>query len=361
MPLRSTTAAAVLAPGGPIGHDAAVMSNTVLVTGAAGFIGHHLVCHLLATDHDLHVVAYDLLTYAAHPDTVATLRAHPRVTLVQGDVADRASLDATLATHRPRAALHLAAESHVDRSIATPDAFIHTNVVGTFTLLEALRAALLPDTFRLVHVSTDEVFGALEPGDAPFTEASPYAPRSPYAASKAAADHLVLAAFHTYGLPAIVTHSTNNYGPGQHPEKLIPRTLSRLVAGRPVPIYGDGLHVRDWLHVDDHAAALVAALHLGSPGQRYLFGARCERTNLDLAAALADRVDARMPTGSGSPSRRALLTHVDDRPGHDRRYAVDPTRAETELGWRATTPLEAGLDATTDWYTNHSTWTTLAP
>ncbi len=340
------------------------MSNTLLVTGAAGFIGHRLVRHLLTADPTAHVIALDRLTYAAHPDTIAALRAEPRVTLVVADVADRSALDAVLRDHRPRALLHLAAESHVDRSIASPDAFVHTNVLGTFTLLEAVRAALhthLPSGFRLVHVSTDEVFGALEPGAPPFSEDSPYAPRSPYAASKAAADHLALAAFHTYGVPVVVTHSTNNYGPGQHPEKLIPRTLSRLLAGRPVPIYGDGLHVRDWLHVDDHAAALAVAFARGAPGRRYVFGARSETTNLALATTLAFRLDARLPPSPGGRRSLALLTHVDDRPGHDRRYAVDPSRAERELGWRAAVSFEVGLDATIDWYVAHRAWTALAP
>ena len=316
----------------------------IVVTGGAGFIGANLVRHLLATEHE--VVVLDALTYAAWPVAVEELQEHPRFTFVRGDLCDGPLVAALLAERQPDAVLHLAAETHVDRSIKDPTPFLATNVTGTFTLLEAVRRTSLPPGFRLVCVSTDEVFGALGPTGF-FDESSPYRPSSPYAASKAAADHLARAWAHTYGLPVIVTHACNNYGPWQFPEKLIPLAIARACAGEPIPVYGDGLQVRDWLFVADHARALALVVERGEPGQSYVVGGRDERPNRDVLAALCAELDRARP--AGAPHAR-LLTRVTDRPGHDRRYAVDPSKIERELGFAPRVSFAEGLRLTVEWY-----------
>jgi len=332
----------------------------LLVTGGCGFIGSAVVRRVLRTT-DWSVVVLDKLTYAAEPRALEETAADPRYRLVVGDVTDAELLARLFAEYRPNAVLHLAAESHVDRSIDGPEVFLATNVVGTFRLLEAALAywKRLPEPersrFRFHHISTDEVFGALAPEDAPFRETSPYDPRSPYAASKAAADHLVRAWWHTYGLPVLISNASNNYGPWQFPEKLIPLALTKALAGEPIPVYGRGEQVRDWLHVDDHAAALLAILGRGRVGRTYLVGARAERTNLELVRTLCAILDELVPNSPHRPHAQ-LIRFVADRPGHDRRYAIDPTRLEAELGWRPSRSLEEGLRATVAWYLAHRDW-----
>jgi len=340
-------------------NDAPPFRN-VLVTGGFGFIGAHLVRALRAADPDLRIVNLDLETYAADPARLADLEGDPRLVHVRGDVADHALVTEVMGDHRIQAVLHLAAESHVDRSIADGAPFVHTNVVGTFTLLEAARRAWAcvgagteagPGAGaaepRFVHVSTDEVFGDLGPADPPFTEASPYAPSSPYSASKAAADHFVSAAWRTWGTPVILTHSGNNFGPGQHEEKFLPTVIGAALRGEPVPIYGSGTHVRDWIHVEDHVAALLRILARGRPGRRYLVGAENERENLALARTVLDLLDRLHP--AGAPHAR-LLTSVEDRPGHDRRYALDARRLREELDWSPRRSFPEALEGTVAWY-----------
>jgi len=334
-----------------------VRDAPILVTGGAGFIGSALVRHLVL-DLDQSVVNVDLLTYAGHRASVASVEASPRYRFAQVDIANAPQVDGLLRLHRPRAIVHLAAESHVDRSIAGPAAFVHTNVVGTFTLLEqATRYWLtLPvderDAFRFVHVSTDEVFGSL--GDVgAFDAASPYRPSSPYAASKAASDHFARAWRRTYGLPVIVTTSTNNYGPRQHPEKLIPLVLHQALAGAAIPIYGAGTQVRDWMHVSDHVQGLVAALERGVAGETYLLGAHDPRANTDIVARLCALLDLARP--DHAPHAR-LVTHVADRPGHDERYAVDTTATREALGWAPVVSLDEGLRDTVAWYLANQAW-----
>jgi dTDP-glucose 4,6-dehydratase len=331
----------------------------VLVTGGCGFIGSAVIRHMIrATGHV--AINLDKMTYAASEDALEEALHHPRHILIRADIADAAAMAQVFATHAPDAVMHLAAESHVDRSIDGPADFITTNVVGTFTLLQAVRAywsGLEPrrkQTFRFHHVSTDEVFGALRPGDPPFTEETPYDPRSPYSASKAASDHLVRAWHHTYGLPAFVSNTTNNYGPWQFPEKLIPLVTLNALEGQPLPVYGDGSNRRDWLFVDDHAEALVRVLELGEPGGTYAIGARQPRSNLEVVRAICAYVDMRLPDSAGP--RERLITFVPDRPGHDFRYEIDPSRAQAALGWKAAHDFEAGLAKTIDWYLANRTW-----
>ena len=328
----------------------------ILVTGGAGFIGSALVHHLIA-DTDDSVVNLDKLTYAANPLSLTALADHPRYRFVQADITDGAALAAAFAAHQPDAVLHLAAESHVDRSIDAPGAFVATNLLGTFTLLEAARAYFAGldgdrrERFRVVHVSTDEVYGSLGPIGA-FSEDSAYAPNSPYAASKAGADHLARAWGLTYGLPVIITNCSNNYGPRQFPEKLIPLLILNALAGQPLPIYGDGLNVRDWLFVEDHASALVEVLRHATPGAKYMIGGGSESTNLAIARQVCALLDEMRP---GLPHDR-LLTFVADRPGHDRRYAADFSRITRELGWRPRHSLEGGLRRTVEWYLDNRAW-----
>jgi dTDP-glucose 4,6-dehydratase len=334
---------------------APVMMSPILVTGGAGFIGFNFVRELLAAEPSAEVVVLDKLTYAGNPRSLASLGDEPRLSLVRGDIADRPLVRALLDRVRPAAIVHFAAESHVDRSIDSPADFIHTNVVGTFALLEETRRYLAsaPAGFRFLHVSTDEVFGALGPTGA-FVETSPYAPRSPYAASKAASDHLVASYVHTYGVPAVITNCSNNYGPYQFPEKLIPLVITNALAGEPLPVYGRGENVRDWIHVADHCAALRAVLARGRIGEPYLVGARSERRNLDVVHAICDLLDELAPRG---PGHRALIRFVADRPGHDFRYAIDPSKLERELGWRAAISFDAGIRQTVTWYLANGAWT----
>jgi dTDP-glucose 4,6-dehydratase len=331
---------------------------SIMVTGGAGFIGSAVVRKLLE-DGARQVVNVDRLTYAASPATLEDVAADPRYRLEQVDVCDRLALRRVFAEHAPRAVLHLAAESHVDRSIDGPADFVHTNLVGTFTLLEEARRHWMAldgaarEAFRFVHVSTDEVYGALG-AQGHFREDSPYRPTSPYSATKAGSDHLARAWHHTYGLPVVVTNCSNNYGPYQFPEKLMPVVILAALEGRAIPVYGRGENVRDWLYVDDHAAGLVAAMERGRPGATYCFGGRCERRNVDLVRDLCRAVDALTPDPDGP--RERLIRFVDDRPGHDFRYAVDCAHAESELEWRARTPYGEGLKRTVAWYLNRRDW-----
>ena len=331
----------------------------LLLTGGCGFIGSAVIRYLVThTDHS--VINVDKMTYAASEDSLGLARSHNRHMLVRADVADPGAMRAVFETHRPDAVMHLAAETHVDRSIDGPGPFIHTNVIGTYTLLDAARAYVgqLPqdrrDAFRFHHVSTDEVFGALGPSDPPFTEATGYDPRSPYSASKAASDHLVRAWHHTYGLPTMVSNTTNNYGPWQFPEKLVPLVLLNALEGKTLPVYGDGSNMRDWLYVDDHAEALVRVLERGQPGATYAIGARQPRTNLQVVEAICDALDARRPDPAGP--RRRQISFVADRPGHDFRYEIDPSVSEAALDWRAPHNFERGLGATVEWYLANAAW-----
>ena len=331
----------------------------LLVTGGCGFIGSAVVRHLLRrTGHA--IVNVDKLTYAASEEALEEARHHNRHVLVCADIADGSAMRQVFATHQPDTVMHLAAESHVDRSIDGPGDFVRTNVVGTFTLLEAARAywaGLDPRraaAFRFHHVSTDEVFGALGLDDAPFTEDSPYDPRSPYAASKAASDHLARAWHHTYGLPVIVSNTCNNFGPWQFPEKLIPLVTLNALEGKELPVYGDGSNCRDWLFVDDHAEALVRVVESGEPGATYAIGARQPRTNLQVVHAICAALDRRLPDPAGPRSR--LIRFVTDRPGHDFRYEIDPRRTEAALDWRAPHDFDTGLEQTIDWYLANRAW-----
>jgi dTDP-glucose 4,6-dehydratase len=331
----------------------------IFVTGGAGFIGSNFVLDWLARDEEP-VLNLDALTYAGNLENLATLDGDPRHVFVKGDICDRALLDRLLAEHRPRAILHFAAESHVDRSIHGPGEFVRTNVEGTFTLLEAARAhwVKLGDkdraAFRFHHVSTDEVYGSLGADDPAFTETHLYQPNSPYSASKAASDHLVRAWFHTYGLPVLTTNCSNNYGPFHFPEKLIPLMIVNALAGKPLPIYGDGLNVRDWLFVKDHCSALRAVLARGLPGEVYNIGGWNERTNRQIVDAVCTLLDELRPDLSGPHSR--LISFVTDRPGHDRRYAIDAHKIERELGWRPAESFESGIRKTVQWYLENGDW-----
>ena len=332
----------------------------ILVTGGAGFIGSAVCRHLIAaTDH--RVVNLDKLTYAANLSSLAPVGNSPRYHFVQGDICDGVLVAALLREHAIDAIMHLAAESHVDRSIDGPATFIETNIVGTYTLLDAARQYWAearrkdPDGFRFHHISTDEVFGDLPFDGTKFTEQTPYQPSSPYSASKASADHLVRAWHATYGLPVVVSNCSNNYGPYHFPEKLIPLTILNALEEKPVGVYGKGENVRDWLHVEDHAEALVAVLERGRTGQSYNIGGNAERTNLAVVETICDLLDQRRPLAEGG-SRRSLITFVEDRPGHDRRYAIDASKIAAELGWRPKHSFEVGIAGTVDWYLENESW-----
>jgi dTDP-glucose 4,6-dehydratase len=332
---------------------------TIIVTGGAGFIGSNFVLDWLA-GCDERVVTLDALTYAGNLENLASLQGDARHVFVQGDIGDRALVDGLLAEHRPRALVHFAAESHVDRSIHGPGAFIKTNVEGTFTLLEAARAhwgTLAGDekaAFRFLHVSTDEVYGSLGPGDAAFTETHPFEPNSPYSASKAASDHLVRAWHHTYGLPVLTTNCSNNYGPYHFPEKLIPLMIVNALAGKPLPVYGDGMQIRDWLYVKDHCSAIRTVLAGGRPGETYNVGGWNEKPNLEIVKTVCALLDTLRPAAEGPYAR--LITYVKDRPGHDRRYAIDARKIERELGWRPAETFDTGIRKTVQWYLEHADW-----
>ncbi|TNC74804.1 dTDP-glucose 4,6-dehydratase [Rubellimicrobium roseum] len=326
----------------------------LIVTGGAGFIGSAVVRLAVARGHE--VVNLDALTYAANLANVAQVTNSPLYRFEQADIRDRAALDRIFTAHRPDAVMHLAAESHVDRSIDGPGTFVETNVTGTFNLLEAARAHWLregkPEGFRFHHISTDEVFGTLG-ADGQFTEETPYAPNSPYSATKAASDHLVRAWHETYGLPVVLTNCSNNYGPFHFPEKLVPVVILNALHGKPIPVYGQGLNVRDWLYVEDHADALLTVLERGAVGRSYNIGGENEARNIDLVRTICALLDEMRP--QGAPHDR-LITYVADRPGHDLRYAIDPTRLREELGWRPSVTLEEGLRRTVDWYLRNEDW-----
>jgi len=332
---------------------------TLLITGGAGFIGSNFVLDWLARS-DEPVVNLDALTYAGNLANLATLHGDGRHLFVQGDIGNRVLVDQLLREHRPRAILHFAAESHVDRSIHGPAAFIKTNIEGSFTLLEAARAywtALEGEakaSFRFHHVGTDEVYGSLAPDAPAFTETHPYEPNSPYAASKAASDHLVRAWHHTYGLPVVSTHCSNNYGPFHFPEKLIPLMIVNALAGKPLPVYGDGRQIRDWLYVGDHCSAIRAVLAHGRPGETYNIGGWNEKPNIDIVKNVCALLDELRPDQAGPYAR--LISYVKDRPGHDRRYAIDARKVERELGWRPAETFESGIRKTVQWYLDHGDW-----
>ena len=331
----------------------------LLVTGGAGFIGANFILDTIAATGEP-VVNLDNLTYAGNPRNLDSLRGDSRYLLVHGDINDRALVKQLLASHRPRAIVHFAAESHVDRSIQGPADFVRTNMVGTFSLLEEARvwwsalAGSEKKGFRFLHVSTDEVYGSLGPGDPGFNELTPYAPNSPYSASKAGSDHLVRAYHHTYGLPTLTTNCSNNYGPFQFPEKLIPLMIHNALAGKPLPVYGDGCNVRDWLYVGDHCAAICEVLARGRAGETYNVGGNAEMKNIDVVNTVCALLDASRPRGAGSYA--SLVTYVGDRPGHDRRYAIDASKIRTELGWSPRESFESGLGKTVRWYLDHGDW-----
>lgn len=346
----------------------------ILVTGGAGFIGSNFVLQWCASNNEP-LVNLDALTYAGNLANLASLEGNPQHRFVHGDIGDAGLLARLFAEHRPRAVVHFAAESHVDRSILGPEAFVETNVVGTFRLLEAARAywqSLEGEEragFRFLHVSTDEVYGTLGPNDAPFSETTPYAPNSPYSASKAASDHMVRAYHHTYGLPVLTTNCSNNYGPYHFPEKLIPLMIVNALAGKPLPVYGDGMQIRDWLYVEDHCAAIRRVLEAGTPGEVYNVGGWNEKANIEIVqtvcalldelAPLSGNADARatMQAAGLSAERYAeLIAYVADRPGHDRRYAIDARKIERELGWRPAETFETGIRKTVQWYLANPQW-----
>ena len=334
--------------------------NAILVTGGAGFIGSNFVLHWIKNAGTV-VVNLDLLTYAGNPANLTALEGDSRHQLVRGDICNAELVAALLREHRPRVIVHFAAESHVDRSIVAPGAFIRTNVQGTFTLLEQARLfwSELDEAgrraFRFLHISTDEAYGSLGPEDSAFSESTAYAPNSPYAASKAASDHLARAYHHTYGLPVLTTNCSNNYGPFQFPEKLIPLMILNALEGKPLPVYGDGCNVRDWLFVEDHCSAIRAVIERGRVGETYNIGGNSERKNLDVVAAICDLVDELHPDAALRP-RKKLIAFVTDRPGHDRRYAIDASKISRELGWRPAEEFESGLRKTVAWYLEHGAW-----
>lgn len=330
----------------------------ILITGGCGFIGSNLVRHFLR--HDYHVVNLDKLTYAGNRSSLADIEDNPLYTFVRGDICDLPFLRGLLAEHRPSGILNLAAESHVDRSIDSPDEFIQTNIVGTSRLLSAsleyFNSPFCPDKegFRFLHISTDEVFGSLGK-EGYFTESTPYDPRSPYSASKASSDHLVRAWHHTYGLPALVTNCSNNYGPCQFPEKLVPLVINSAIRNKEIPVYGDGENIRDWLYVEDHCEALGLVLERGKPGETYNIGGNSERTNIEIVRTICRLLDEMDPRGDGKPYEEQI-TFVKDRPGHDRRYAIDPSKITGELGWKPKTIFDEGLRKTVKWYLENQPW-----
>lgn len=336
-------------------------NHKILVTGGAGFIGANFVLDWLATESAA-IVNVDKLTYAGNAENLESVSRSPNHVLVRADICDQAAMSALLAEHRPRSVVHFAAESHVDRSIHGPAEFIETNVVGTFRLLEATRAfwngldGEAKAGFRFLHVSTDEVYGSMSETDPPFSETTAYEPNSPYSASKAGSDHLVRAYHHTYGLPTLTTNCSNNYGPFQFPEKLIPLMISNAVDGKALPVYGDGKNVRDWLYVSDHCAAIRRVIADGTPGETYNIGGWNEKTNLEVVHALCAHLDAMRPKASGSYTDQ--IQYVKDRLGHDRRYAIDARKIEAELGWRPQETFETGLEKTVRWYLEHGEWIT---
>ena len=336
------------------------MQNSILVTGGAGFIGSNFILQWIQQESSP-VVNLDKLTYAGNLHNLESIATHPSYRFQQGDIVDRDLVGKLLQRERPRAIVHFAAESHVDRSIHGPDDFVRTNVNGTFSLLEETRAywSSLPEaernTFRFLHVSTDEVYGSLGPDDAPFSESTPYAPNSPYSASKAASDHLVRAYHHTYGLPTLTTNCSNNYGPYQFPEKLIPLIILNARGGKPLPVYGDGQNVRDWLYVEDHCSAIRAVLSRGRVGETYNIGGCNEKKNLEIVNTVCGLLDELRPNDPIVPHGK-LITFVKDRPGHDRRYAMDARKIERELQWRPKETFETGIRKTVDWYLQHEDW-----
>jgi dTDP-glucose 4,6-dehydratase len=336
------------------------MEDLIVVTGGAGFIGSNFVLQWLGAESS-RILNLDKLTYAGNLQNLTSIEDHPRYRFERGDIVDRPLLSKLLACERPRAIVHFAAESHVDRSIHGPDDFIRTNVNGTFSLLEETRAywSALPEpdraAFRFLHVSTDEVYGSLRPDDPAFTEETPYAPNSPYSASKAASDHLVRAYHHTYGLPVLTTNCSNNYGPYQFPEKLIPLMILNACQGKPLPVYGDGQNVRDWLYVEDHCSAIRAVLARGRVGETYNVGGRSEKPNLEIVGTICKLLDRLHPSSPKLPHER-LITFVKDRPGHDRRYAMNTEKIERELDWHPRETFETGLEKTVRWYLDHDDW-----
>jgi dTDP-glucose 4,6-dehydratase len=337
-----------------------MQANPILVTGGAGFIGSNFVLQWLATEESS-VINLDKLTYAGNPANLSSVATDRRYKFLQGDICDREMIAELLITHRPRAIVHFAAESHVDRSIHGPDDFVRSNVNGTFSLLEESRAYWSGlsgperDAFRFLHVSTDEVYGSLGAMDPAFTEVTRYAPNSPYSASKAASDHLVRAYFHTYGLPVLTTNCSNNYGPFQFPEKLIPLAILHAVCGKPIPVYGDGQNVRDWLFVSDHCEAIRLVLARGTVGETYNIGGRNELKNLDVVNTICSALDELRSNDPVVPHKK-LITFVTDRPGHDRRYAMNITKIESELGWRPRETFESGIRKTVEWYLENEAW-----
>jgi dTDP-glucose 4,6-dehydratase len=336
------------------------MTKVTVVTGGSGFIGGNFVLHWLGSSYGP-VVNVDKLTYAGNPETLASLEGRDDYTFVHGDICDATLVADMLTRYQPRAIIHFAAESHVDRSIVGPEAFLKTNIDGTFTLLQATRTYLATlneedrNEFRFLHVSTDEVYGTLEPEDPAFSETTPYAPNSPYAASKAASDFLARAWVHTYKLPVLVTNCSNNYGPYQFPEKLIPLMITNALAGKPLPIYGDGLQVRDWLYVVDHCKAIAAVLANGKIGETYNVGGCNQRSNREVVHSLCALLDELVPDSPYKPHAQ-LITSVKDRPGHDRRYAIDATKIEGEIGWKPEESFETGLRKTVEWYLANKAW-----
>ncbi|ELP54392.1 dTDP-glucose 4,6-dehydratase [Microcystis aeruginosa TAIHU98] len=334
-------------------------ARSIVITGGAGFIGSNFVHHWCENYPEDRVIVLDALTYAGNLHNLATLKDRNNLRFLQGDICDRALVDELFASENIDTVAHFAAESHVDRSILGPGAFVQTNVVGTFTLLESFRQHWLsnhqPDNYRFLHVSTDEVYGSLGLDDPAFTETTPYAPNSPYSASKAGSDHLARAYFHTYGMPTIITNCSNNYGSYHFPEKLIPLMCINILLGKPLPVYGDGQNVRDWLYVRDHCQALDTVIHKGKAGETYNIGGNNEVKNIDLVRMLCDLMDELAPDLPVKPAQN-LITFVRDRPGHDRRYAIDATKIRTELGWQPEETVEGGLRKTIQWYLDHRDW-----